>query len=139
MTPDPTPTATIAPDASALASQTLSAAEYTALTAAVLSSIEASADRWLEDSVIDIDAHRTGGLLELSLPNRSKLIVNTQPPLQELWLAAKSGGFHFKYADAQWRDTKDGREFFDVLSICASAQGGQTLTFLPPVPPVPLA
>ena len=118
----------------ASAATALSAGDYTALTSAALSSIETTADRWLEDSVIDIDAHRTGGLLELTLPNRSKLIVNTQPPLQELWLAAKSGGFHFKHVDAQWRDTKDGREFFEVLSICASAQSGQTLKFLPPVP-----
>ena len=110
----------------------LSAAEYAACTSAVLDCVETTIDRWLEHNVIDIDAHRTGGLLELTLPDRSKLIVNTQPPLQELWLAAKSGGFHFKYVDAQWRDTKDGREFFDVLSLCATSQSGQTLTFLPP-------
>ncbi len=109
----------------------LSAADYAALTSAVLGSVEAATDRWLEDGVIDIDSHRTGGLLELTLPNRTKLIINTQPPLQELWLAAKAGGFHFKYANAAWRDTKDGREFFDVLSICASTQSGQDLRFAP--------
>lgn len=109
----------------------LSAADYAAFTAAVLGSIEATTDRWLEDGVIDIDSHRTGGLLELTLPNRSKLIINIQPPLQELWLAAKSGGFHFKFVNAKWHDTKDSREFFDVLSICASAQSGQDLRFVP--------
>ena len=113
------------------AARPLCAVDYAALTSAVLSSVEATTDRWLEDGVIDIDSHRTGGLLELTLPNRTKLIINTQPPLQELWLAAKSGGFHFKLVDANWRDTKDGREFFDVLSICASAQGGQDLRFVP--------
>ncbi len=111
----------------------LSAADYLALTAAALSSIEATTDRWLEEGAIDIDSHRTGGMLELTLPNNSKIIVNTQPPLQELWLAAKSGGFHFKFTDAAWLDTKDGRELFEVLSICASAQSGQALKFLPPV------
>jgi CyaY protein len=111
------------------AAQALSAADYAALTSAVLGSVEATTDQWLEAGVIDIDAHRTGGLLELTLPNRSKLIINTQPPLQELWLAAKAGGFHFKFVNAAWRDTKDGREFFEVLSICASAQGGQDLRF----------
>lgn len=119
------------PAADVLSAAVLSAADYAALTSAVLSSVEATTDRWLEDGVIDIDSHRTGGLLELTLPNHSKLIVNTQPPLQELWLAAKSGGFHFKWVDAKWRDTKDGREFFDVLSICASAQAGQDLRFAP--------
>ena len=107
----------------------LTTAEYAAVTSAVLACIEATVDRWLENDVIDIDAHRTGGLLELTLPDRSKLIVNTQPPLQELWLAAKSGGYHFKYVDASWRDTKDGRELFEVLSKCASAQCGRPLKF----------
>lgn len=109
--------------------QPLSAADYVAFTSAVLSSIEATTDRWLETGVVDIDSHRTGGLLDLTLPNGSKLIINTQPPLQELWLAAKAGGFHFKFVDSAWRDTKDGREFFGVLSMCASAQGGQDLRF----------
>jgi len=109
--------------------QLLSAADYVAFTSAVLSSVEATTDRWLESGVIDIDSHRTGGLLELTLPNGSKLIVNTQPPLQELWLAAKAGGFHFKFVNSAWRDTKDGREFFSVLSTCASAQSGQDLRF----------
>jgi CyaY protein len=117
MTPEPAP-------------QLLAAADYTALTSAVLGSVEATTDQWLEDGVIDIDAHRTGGLLELTLPNLSKLIINTQPPLQELWLAAKAGGFHFKFVNAAWRDTKDGREFFDVLSLCASGQSGQDLRFV---------
>ena len=118
---------TLDPSPSSSRAAALSAAEYSVLTAAVLDCVEATIDRWLEDDVIDIDAHRTGGLLELTLPDRSKLIVNTQPPLQELWLAAKAGGFHFKFVDAAWRDTKDGREFFDVLSMCASTQGGQPL------------
>ena len=119
------------PAAPVLSAAALSDTDYTALTAAVLGSIEATTDRWLEEGVVDIDSHRTGGLLELTLPNRTKLIINIQPPLQELWLAAKSGGFHFKYANSKWRDTKDGREFFEVLSVCASAQSGQDLRFMP--------
>jgi CyaY protein len=112
------------------AASLLSSSDYVALTSAVLGRVEATTDQWLQEGVIDIDSHRTGGLLELTLPNRSKLIINTQPPLQELWLAAKAGGFHFKFVKAAWRDTKDGREFFDVLSMCASAQGGQDLRFV---------
>ena len=46
--------------------------------------------------MIDIDSQRTGGLLELSFPDGSKIVVNTQPPLHELWLAARAGGYHFK-------------------------------------------
>ena len=110
----------------------LTDAQYREQTDAVLARIEAAADRWLQDDVIDIDTQRAGGLLELSLTGpqgASKLIVNTQPPLHELWLAARGGGFHFKFVDGVWRDTRDGAEFFARLAEHASLQAGQTLSF----------
>lgn len=113
----------------ARAPERLSDADYRRLTDAVLQTLEQTADRWLQDDVVDIDTRRTGGLLEMSLPGGSKLIVNTQPPLQELWLAARSGGFHFRYHQGRWVDTKDGREFFDAISACASQQAGRPLRF----------
>lgn len=106
--------------------------EYQRLAQATLAHIEATVDRWLQDDVIDIDPQRTGGLLELSFPGGSKIVINTQPPLRELWLAARGGGFHFRVVDGGWRDTKDGREFHAVLSREASAQAGRSLSFEPP-------
>lgn len=111
------------------ASTPLTDADYHRLTAGVLARIEAMLDRWLQDDVIDIDAQRTGGLLELSFPSGSKIVINTQPPLQELWLASRAGGYHFKHVDGAWRDTRDGAEFFTRLSQEASAQGGKALEF----------
>jgi CyaY protein len=111
------------------ASPPLTDADYHRLAAAVLARIEAVLDRWLQADVIDIDAQRTGGLLELSFPTGSKIVVNTQPPLQELWLAARAGGYHFKHVDGAWRDTRDGAEFFARLSQEASAQAGKALDF----------
>jgi CyaY protein len=110
----------------------LSASAYAALTDAVLARVEATLDAWLEDDLIDIDAQRTGGLLEMRFPNGSTIVLNTQPPLQELWLAARSGGFHYKYIEGAWRGTRDGRELFEALSACASEQGGKPLRFDPP-------
>lgn len=107
----------------------LSGAEYEARTRSVLAAIEAAADRFLQEDIVDIDAGRTGGLLELAFPDGSRIVVNTQPPLQELWLAAQSGGFHFRSVGGHWVDGRDGREFFDVLSACASAQAGRPLRF----------
>jgi CyaY protein len=107
----------------------LSDTQYDTLTQGLLARIEAQADRWLQDDVIDIDTHRTGGLLELSFPNGSKIIINTQPPLHELWLAARAGGFHYRWLDGAWRDTRDGSEFLAALSQHASAQGGRALVF----------
>jgi CyaY protein len=110
----------------------LTDAEYQRLTQAALGAIEAQVDRWLDDDVIDIDSHRTGGLLELAFPDGSKIIINTQPPLQELWLAARGGGFHFRWQDGHWRDTKDGADFFEQLSRHATAQARSSLQFKPP-------
>lgn len=105
----------------------LADSDYEARAASVLARVEATADRWLQEDVIDIDTHRTGGLLELSFPNGTKIVLNTQPPLQELWLAARSGGLHFRWVDGRWIDTREQREFFEVLSACITEQGGRQL------------
>jgi CyaY protein len=109
----------------------LTDSEYHRLAAEVLARVEATIDRWLDEDVIDIDTHRTGGLLELSMPDGSKLVLNTQPPLHEIWLAARAGGYHFRHVDGRWID-RDGNEFFAKLSACASAQAGTPLQFQGP-------
>jgi CyaY protein len=106
----------------------LTDSQYQALAAAVLARVEATIDRWLQDDVIDIDTQRTGGLLELTFPGGSKIVLNTQPPLHELWMAARRGGYHYRHLDGRWLD-REGGEFFEALSTCASEQGGRTLRF----------
>ena len=120
------------PSPPAPAGDALSDSAYRSATEALLSSIEATVDRWLQDDVVDIDSMRTGGLLELHFPNGSHIVVNTQPPLHEVWLAARSGGFHYRSVGGRWCDTKDGSEFHEVLSRCASEQSGQPLRFMAP-------
>ncbi len=107
-------------------------ADYLTRANAVLASVEAAVDAWLDADLVDIDANRSGGLLEMSFPNRSVIVLNTQPPLHEIWLAARSGGFHYKFTNGAWRDTRDGRDLFEALSACASEQAGQPLRFTPP-------
>lgn len=110
-------------------SAALTDAEYHRLTGSLLAGIEAQVDRWLQEDVIDIDSARTGGLLEMTFPDRSKLIVNTQPPLHEVWLAARGGGFHYRWDGSRWVDTRDGSDFIEALSRHATAQGGRPLHF----------
>jgi CyaY protein len=105
----------------------LSDAEYQRLTEAVLARIEATADAWLQADLIDIDTQRTGGLLELVCPDDSRIVINPQPPLHELWLAARAGGYHFRHVVGRWLDTREGSEFFAMLSHLASAQAGRAL------------
>jgi CyaY protein len=114
------------------AASALSDSEFHRLAHAVLAQVEATVDRWLDADVVDIDSQRTGGLLELSLPGGSKIILNTQPPLHEIWLAARAGGHHYRHVNGQWRDTRDGSEFFAALSQHTSAQAGKALRFEPP-------
>ena len=104
----------------------LSDAEYDRRARDVLAAVEAASDRFLQDEVIDIDTSRTGGLLELEFPNGSKVVVNKQPPLHELWLAARSGGFHFHWSEGAWI-TNDGQELFARLSEEVSVQAGRPL------------
>ena len=107
----------------------LSDADYARETSALLARIEVTCDRWLQEDRIDIDTQRTGGLLELTFPDRSKIVVNTQPPLHEVWLAARLGGYHYRWQNGRWVDTRDGSEFFESLSCQASAQAGRELRF----------
>ncbi len=110
-----------------MSTSTLQDTEYQAAAERVLAAIERQCDDWLQRGVIDIDTNRAGGLVELEFPDGSKIVVNKQPPLQEIWLAARHGGYHFKWVDAAWRDTRDGVEFFARLSEAASAQAGKAL------------
>ncbi|MGZ8261185.1 MAG: iron donor protein CyaY [Caldimonas sp.] len=108
----------------------LSDLEYDRRARAVLAAVEAAADRFLENDIVDIDASRAGGLLELAFPNGRRVVLNTQPPLHELWLAAGSGGYHFRPVGERWIE-RGGRELFEVLSECASAEAGRPLRFSP--------
>jgi CyaY protein len=94
-----------------------------------LAAIEAGMDRLNDEDVIDVECKRSGNVLEIEfIDNGSKIIVNTQAAMQELWVAAKSGGFHYKQIDGKWINTRDGSELFAALSALASAQGGADVT-----------
>lgn len=98
---------------------------------AALAAIEQGCDRINEDTDADIDNQRVGGMITLTFVNRSQVVVNLQPPLHEIWLAARTGGYHYRHDGQQWRDTKSGEELFAVLSREVSLQAGQALKFLP--------
>ncbi|WP_293777803.1 iron donor protein CyaY [uncultured Oxalicibacterium sp.] len=96
---------------------------------ATLNQIEAALEALADDDVLDIECSRSGNVLEIELvDNGSKIIVNSQAPMQELWLAARSGGFHFKKQGEDWINTRDGSELFAVLSQAISAQSGVEVT-----------
>ena len=103
--------------------------EYMDRAEALLRTVETQCDRLNESTDADIDNQRVGGMITLVFRDRSQIVVNLQKPLHEVWLAARSGGYHFKYTDGAWRDTKTGEEFFGRLSQSASEHAGIALAF----------
>lgn len=102
--------------------------EFLAQAEATLSAIEAALDRLNDADALDVECSRSGNVLEIEfIDNGSKIIVNSQAAMQELWVAARSGGFHYKQQGAQWRNTRDGSELFAALSSMVSAQAGATV------------
>lgn len=97
----------------------------------VLKAIEASCDRINDQTTVDIDNQRVGGMVTLVFLNKSQIVINLQKPLHEIWLAARCGGFHFRQDQGQWLDTKGQGEFFTSLSRYASDQAGCSLVFSP--------
>ena len=106
--------------------------EFLALADTTLSRIEAALEDVTQSTDTDIECSRNGNVLEIEfIDNGSKIIVNSQAPMQEMWVAAKSGGFHYKRIDGQWRNTRDGSEMFSALSRMLSEQGGAPITVSP--------
>jgi CyaY protein len=95
----------------------------------LLRAVELACDRINDESDADIDNQRTGGMITLTFANRSQIIINLQKPLHEVWLAARSGGYHFRFDGQQWADTKGQGEFFQRLTQDATTQSGITLSF----------
>ncbi len=104
--------------------------EYLDAAEAALAAIEANCDRINDETDADIDNLRNGDVINLVFGNGSQIVVNLQKPLQEIWVAAHAGGYHFKVDDAgQWRDTREGLELFAALTHFASEQAGQPVAF----------
>lgn len=73
----------------------------------------------------DVDCEMVGGgILELEFDNGSKIIINRQAAAQEIWVAAKAGGFHYRWQDGAWHDTRNGEELLDSLSKLIANQSG---------------
>lgn len=95
--------------------------EFNELADAVFERIEAA----LDDTDIDYDSN--GTVLEMEFADGSKLIVNRHVPNREIWLAAKSGGFHYAFTDGRWFSQRDGSELFARLGELVQLGSGKPL------------
>src|SRR5918996_1942901 len=102
--------------------------EFVRLAERVLERIETA----LEECALDADVERKeGGVLEIEYADGSRMVINRHGAAREIWVAARSGGHHFRWDGAAWRDTRDGAELFSVLSRLVSAQSGATVELRP--------
>ncbi|THF60217.1 iron donor protein CyaY [Pseudothauera rhizosphaerae] len=101
---------------------------FNALAEAELARIEAA----LEDCGADLDIEaKPGGILEVEFDDGSKMIINRHSAAREIWVAARSGGFHFRPQDGAWIAARDGAELYALLSRLVSEQGGQPVSLRP--------
>jgi CyaY protein len=91
---------------------------------AVLGRIESALEA---HDALDVDLE--GGVLTVSCPDASRIIVNRQTPNREIWVAARSGGWHFAWRDGEWRDTRGGEELFASLARIIASQCGEKVGF----------
>ena len=71
----------------------------------------------IEDNYPDLDAQSQGAIVEIENQDGQKIIINQQTPMQEVWLASRSGGYHFKWNGATWVNTRDGADFWEFLRL----------------------
>jgi CyaY protein len=113
--------------------ETIDDKQFHQLGSNLLQSIEVALEAADDALDLDLDVERQGGnVINIRFRDRSVIVVNTQPPLHEIWVAAKSGGYHYRWAGTVasplWLDTKTERELLSDLSEFASAQAGQAIT-----------
>ena len=98
--------------------------EFHASVDAVLARIERSVE---ESDALDSDLE--SGILTITCPDDTRVIVNRQTPNREIWVAARSGGFHFTWKDGEWRDTRSGDELFASLTRILASQAGENIAW----------
>jgi CyaY protein len=101
---------------------------FNALAEAELLRIEAALDAC--GAELDIE-NKPGGVLEIEFDNGSKMIINRHSAAREIWVAAKSGGFHFRPEGGRWLASRDGAELYSMLSSLVSQQSGTPVELLP--------
>lgn len=99
--------------------------EFNQLADAMLARIESA----LEAADADLDFEiKPGGVIEIEFDDGSKVIVNRHTAAREIWVAARSGGYHFRPEGERWVATRDGEELMAALSRCLSEQAGDEIT-----------
>jgi CyaY protein len=80
-------------------------------------------------SDLDVDIEARENVLEITFDDDSVIVVNRHELNRELWLAAKTGGQHFRFENEVWIDTRSEQAFPVALSDAVFAHTGARLQF----------
>lgn len=97
--------------------------EFLTMADQCLTQVEEIFEKAFENDELDVECKRSGNVLEVEFVNNgSKIIINSQAPMQEMWMAARSGGYHYKHDGHGWKNTRDQSDFFETLAKIAQVQ-----------------
>lgn len=96
--------------------------EFHAITDQLYNQIELYLDKFADEQDIDIDYETNGNVITISFPNHSKIIVNTQEPLFQIWLATAKQGYHFDYVNQQWICNRTDQSFDKIFTESVQEQ-----------------
>ncbi|HGJ5875915.1 MAG TPA: iron donor protein CyaY [Arsenophonus sp.] len=83
--------------------------EFHQLVDKLMDKIEEQLDQY--DGNNDIDCETHGGIMTLTFENDSKIIINRQEPLHQIWLATRAGGYQFNYKADNWYCARSNKNF----------------------------
>ncbi|MDC8854027.1 iron donor protein CyaY [Shewanella algae] len=103
--------------------------EYHQLADEMFDQIETAIENAIDEQDADVDIDASGNVLQLEFADSSKIVINKQEPLHQIWVATRFGGYHFGYVDGKWIDERNGGEFMPFVRESISRQGGIELSF----------
>ena len=102
----------------------MTSSEFDSLADAMLERIA----RAVEESGADCDCEPKGsGVLEIEFADGSRIVVNRHSAARQIWVAARSGGYHFRWDGSDWVDTREGGELLAALSKLVSEQSNRAV------------
>ena len=105
----------------------MDASSYTASVSSFFKRLVAAVDA-VDPDLVECDA--TGDMVTITAPKTgTKVIVNTQKAVNQIWVAGKSAGVHFSRADdGRWMDDKGkGLELGQWVAECVRDASGVSI------------
>ncbi|MCL1141089.1 iron donor protein CyaY [Shewanella gaetbuli] len=98
--------------------------EFHQLADEIFSAIDNAIETAIDEQDADVDIDYSGNVVQLTFEDGSQIVINKQEPLHEIWLATKTGGYHFAYVEGEWLDTRNNINFIPFVLDAIAQQGG---------------